>query len=384
LIRFDYIKDFWKSREGRIGASDIAKMIPNPEKPFESLAGYGHTAVTLYEEKIGLRLPDPYTIPALIGNRTEPTILEIFIKNFFGIKKAAKFYYSYMLCEVERLTRKNLDCAQFNTGTEFKHHTEVMNDFAVAHADCVYIPYPSAQIPQSKVKHDGITIDISKPFGIEAKSSRLWGAAKNYDLDAKGWQGIPWKNYFQIQFQMALYGFEIAYLPLLYNMSEYKVYKVKANKKYMARMMELAHDMKRCIDKEQPPKHLAMNAYDIRKLYPEVKDDFREVSGKELNYAKELSERHIKAKEQIEIWKIELEDVKNSFGILLKDTKQIKGLINDELQTIAAWRKAGGGESISVSELKKLKPRTYNNLKKEGLIKEKESTMYPDVRLREF
>jgi hypothetical protein len=107
-LNFGYIQDFYKSREGRIGASDITKMIPDPDCPSKSLAGYENTAITLWEEKVGLRKPDPAGLPALVGNRIEPTILEKFIFDFFGKKDADKFYYGYPPCEVERLRRKVL------------------------------------------------------------------------------------------------------------------------------------------------------------------------------------------------------------------------------------------------------------------------------------
>lgn len=49
-----YIENnFLSSREGRIGASDISALLVNPDKPSESLAGYGQTAVTLWQQKTG-------------------------------------------------------------------------------------------------------------------------------------------------------------------------------------------------------------------------------------------------------------------------------------------------------------------------------------------
>ena len=59
MINYQYITDFYKSRGSRIGASDVPALIPHPDRPSESLAGYGQTAVTLYEEKVGLRKREP-------------------------------------------------------------------------------------------------------------------------------------------------------------------------------------------------------------------------------------------------------------------------------------------------------------------------------------
>jgi hypothetical protein len=58
MIKHWYIGDkgpFDKTRAGRIGASDIPAILGNPDKPTESLAGYGRTAVTTYLEKRGER-----------------------------------------------------------------------------------------------------------------------------------------------------------------------------------------------------------------------------------------------------------------------------------------------------------------------------------------
>ena len=47
-VNFWFIdRDFTKARSTRLGASDIPKLIPSPEKPTESLAGYEQTALTV-------------------------------------------------------------------------------------------------------------------------------------------------------------------------------------------------------------------------------------------------------------------------------------------------------------------------------------------------
>lgn len=385
-LNFGYIQDFYKSREGRIGASDISKMISNPEHPSQSLAGYDNTALTLWEEKVGIKKPDPSGLPALVGDRIEATILEKFIYDFFGEKESDKFYYGYMLCEVERLKHKDLNCKPFNAGMPFKHHTESMLPFGVAHADCLYIPRKNAE---GKIKHGNITIDISKPFGIQAKSSRLWATKRHgefdgYDMNLSSWQGAPLKHYFQVQYEHGLYGHDISYLALMYNMSEYRAWEIKTNKEYRDKLLNMAEDMKRCIDKKQPPRHLAMNAKDVMKLYPEIKEDFREVSGQELKDAINIAKKYNIAKAQEKAWRQKKEDAQNSISPILKDTEIIKGMIDGEFFDIAGWKNFGGGDSMSLKELQEKHPRIYKSLKKEGLIKPKKTGRYPDIKLKEF
>jgi len=75
----NYITDFQKSRSTKIGSSDVPALIQHPEKS-ESLAGYGRTALTVYEEKIGIRERDPVGFPAQMGHVVEPYALQEFIR----------------------------------------------------------------------------------------------------------------------------------------------------------------------------------------------------------------------------------------------------------------------------------------------------------------
>ena len=68
----------------------------------------------------------------------------------------------------------------------------------------------------------------------------------------------------------------------------------------------------------------------------------------------------------------------------MKDTKKLTALINGEFLDIVAWKKSGGGEFIAVEELKENHPRTYKNLKAKGIIKQKKTGRYPDIKLKEF
>ena len=50
-------------------------------------------------------------------------------------------------------------------------------------------------------------------------------------------------------------------------------------------------------------------------------------------------------------------------SVLLKDERELKGLVNGELQTIARWKDTGGTEKIiALSKIKKDMPEIYEYL----------------------
>ena len=65
MNKFWFIGDFVEDRARRIGASDIPALIPNPENGTETLAGYGRTPVTVWQEKKGIG--SIHHIPILIS-----------------------------------------------------------------------------------------------------------------------------------------------------------------------------------------------------------------------------------------------------------------------------------------------------------------------------
>ena len=98
---FWYIQgDFTKDRSFRIGASDIAACIPNPEKPTESLAGYGRTAVTVFEEKTGIAPRSFAGLPAEMGHWNEPKATELFMRPLFGPKISNEWLFKRMQFEI--------------------------------------------------------------------------------------------------------------------------------------------------------------------------------------------------------------------------------------------------------------------------------------------
>lgn len=384
---YKFITNFYESRKHKLGSSDIAACIPHPVRKNESLAGYNRTAITVFEEKTGRIKREHAGFSASVGNDLEPLILKYFIEDVHSKKTSVEFFKGYILCELEKQMKEDgiIDCKPFNN-TQFIHHTESENDYAISHADTLYIPTAD---DKGKTKVSNINFDKSKSCIIEAKTSQFWAVKRKDDeysgFDFKGddWKAIPLKFFFQIQFQMALYGFDLAYLPLLSNTSEKHYWEIKGNKKYQADLMELAEYMYKCVQKDIYPKEKAMNASDIQKLYPKIKEDFRECVGKELEMAIEIGKQYERAKQQKKQWELKERDALDAMSVLLKDERELKGLVNGELQTIARWKDTGGTEKIiALSKIKKDMPEIYEYLRGKKLLEYQKTDRKPEIKLK--
>ena len=410
-MQYNFIKDFHKSRATRIGASDIIKCIPHPEKQIESLAawtdnnGIRHheTANDLYEEKVFGKKYE-YSFPAEMGHFLEGRALYEFIKDNIDRDTAIKFFQGYQTYKMEVGTDnyKKYGNPELFNNTPFKHNTEGIRDWGVAHADCIYNAgvetfevangkkvHEITKVDHSIIKKNGLTIDLSKPFIIEAKTARRWTVDarkkdpyKGYDLTLKRWQGVPLATYFQVQYQMYLYEIDTAYISLIFDTSEKHYWQIKKNRKHQEELVTLATYMKTCIDTKTPPKQLVMNSKDIQKLYPEIKDDFREVQGNELTEILEVARIGREAAEKENYWKDIKADATERMSIHLRDTEQLKGIINDTMQTIAKWKATGGGRRMmglkDIGEREDAK-RLLRYLEKNELIKDSEKGRIPNI-----
>lgn len=412
-MNYNYITNFHKSREAKIGASDIPYLIPHPELQHESLAAYTDqkgqrqacTALDLYYQKINGKDYE-YSFPADMGHYLEGKALFEFINDNIDDSISTEFIRGYQLHKIEQDSIRNgvVNPEPYNN-TPFKHNTEAVSDFGVAHADCVYEVDPKnlkiitmiGENPNAHpeiIKKNGLTIDLSEPFIIEAKSARLYTVSarkhdhyKGYDLSLKTWQGIPLKHYFQIQYQLALYNIDTAYLSLIFDTSEKHYWQIKANPKHQNDLISLASYMKQCIDTKTQPKQLVMNSKDIRKLYPEIRDDFKQIDGEELDEVIEIIKIQQSAAKQEKQWKAKKNDAQERLSVHLKDTGMVKGIVNGVLQDLCRWKKTGGGFNVmGISEIGKRDDgkTLMNYLKRKKMIKAKNTGRVPSVMIKDL
>ncbi len=331
MQKFWYISgDFHKERSTRIGTSEFSAMIPDPEKPNESLAGYGQTAVTLWQEKTGRKKRDPAGLPAEMGHYLENKALELFIRQECNYQDGIDFRRKkeqYESLNAESPGRFNACNYQLEgPDDDYFHNTQYYNDQFIAHPDMIWC--------------NNSVIAPARYAIVEAKSASYWSAkrregslTRGYDLDLKSWHGIPLKHYMQIQFQLALFEIDTAYLALLYDTSQFHTWKIEANKNIQNQIIDLAGKMAWHIKNDTPPKNMAMNQKDIAALYPDIKDDFRVLKGLELASAKKYARAGKLADKKIKRWKEIKTDAVDGLSVLLKEY----GEIMEGSDSIAKW-----------------------------------------------
>lgn len=406
MVNFWFLKEseFKEQRSRRIGASDIPALLPNPEKPTESLAGrwrqpdgsyYNRTAITVFNEKTGRTFPPGVGLPAEMGHWNEPKAIELFMRPIFGEEIAEEWLIKRMQYEILKKRNPELDPRQYQAGM-ILHSVQYYAEEFICHPDGVYEGEARIDVDYVVVDNDptiqahGLTIDLSRPFLVEGKSARFWSANRpagsvvsGYDPELKTWQGIPLKHFVQIQFQLALFEIDVCYLPLLYDTSTFHVWRIDTNKKWQNKLIDLAGRVAWHIKKDIPPKELAINIDDIKELYPKINEDYVYISGEEERKALELARTANKATRQEKIWKARKDEARDALSVFLKDRGELRSA---EYGSIARWIEKEGYERLtkSLKDLAKNDPVTYRYLKRKKLIKPAGSgSKYVDVTLRE-
>jgi len=363
MVNFWYIKgDFYKERSGRIGASDIPALIPNPENPTETLAGYGRTPISVWQEKTGRKEREPAGLPAEMGHYLEDKAAELFIRYFDGEHTAYQHIWD----------RFSSNAAGGKYGayqnTPYHHHAQYYRDGMIVHPDVIH----EACTVGGRKSFDGVTVDTRKEFLVEAKSASYWSAkrpegsiVKGYDFSLKTWQGVPLSHYMQIQFQLALLECDMAYLALIHNTNQFSVWEIKANRQHQGKLIDLAGKMAWHIQTDTAPRELAMNVSDIMALYPDIGDDFYMVRDEEREKAREIQKKYIEADRQAKAWEARKNDAKDAMAVILKDYAEVR----DSEGIIAKWQSRKASERIkALSEIISTDPNAYKYLKRKKLI----------------
>ena len=381
---YHYIdRDIHQYRAGRIGASDIPALIPDPDKPNESLAGYGRTAVTVWEEKTGRRQRDPAGLAAEMGHFLEPKTTALFLRDVFGREYANEWLLSRMQFELlRRSDHTNVQASQYQRAP-VAHNIEWYDDKFIVHPDAIYQPPPVAPDPMEVVAH-GLQINLTKPFLIEAKSARYWSARRRdesqsagYDMDLRTWQGIPLRHYVQIQFQLAMMDVDTCYLPLLYDTSQFQVWQIAADKSIQGKIIDLAGRLSWHIANDQPPKSMAMNGRDIAALYPTIDEDFVYLAGDEAEAVTDACRAYRKATAQEKVWKAKKSEAQDAIAVHLKDRGELR---NADGGVLARWQERKGSERVTaLGKIRTDDPVSYRYLKRKKLIEQSSGSRSPAV-----
>lgn len=398
MVDYWYIEnDFESVRKSRIGASDVASLIPNPDKPAESLSGFGQTALSLWRQKTGREEREQGGLSCEMGHWNEVKAIELFIRGIpeIGPDMAREYVESRMRYETALLSDPNRRASRYQS-TPFKHNTQWYNDQFVVHPDGIFDggdvvgavhgewADPKAGLPYTttRIGH-GHTIDLSMPFLIEAKTASYWSAKRRpekphsgFDTSLTGWQGIPLKYYVQIQFQLACMDVETAYLPLLSDSATFNVWEVKRDRKIGNDLIDLAGKFMWYVKNDTEPREMAINIDDIISLYPVVQEDFRTVSAEESDAVVELARKAKDAASQEKAWEEKKKDAQSALAVHLKDTKELRVLLDGEMRSVVKWTEREGSEYVSLGDMD---APTIDGLREKGLVKTKKGSRSVNV-----
>lgn len=390
LTQYWYIENnFQEVRAGRIGASEVSALIPNPDKPSESLAGYGQTALSLWRQKTGREEREPAGLAAEMGKWNEVKAIELFIHGIpeIGPSLASEYVESRMRYETALLSDPNRRASRYQS-TPFKHNTQWHNDQFVVHPDGIW--EPGSELVDGvwpPVSAHGHTIDLSSPFLIEAKTASYWSAKRRpekphsgFDTALTGWQGIPLKYYVQIQFQLACMDVDVCYLPLLSDSATFNVWEVRRNRKNGDDLIDLAGRFMWYVKHDTMPKEMAINIDDICAMYPAIADDFQTVAGEEATTVIELARKAKDAASQEKAWREKKEDAQSALAVHLKDAKELRVLLDGEEKRVVSWTEREGSEYVaSLSDVEKADAALVSILREKGLVKQKKGSKSVNV-----
>lgn len=385
--------DFYTSRSGKMGASDVPACITNPENPTESLAGYDRTALTVYQEKSGeVERSFDSNFNTEMGHHNENKSIEWLVRFVWsheeGLRlRILKERYEADV-EIARIENKPIPSARdYQTGGPFLHSVQYYVDGMIAHPDLLFIGVPELKGKKERfVTYNGVRFDLSKPFLVEGKSAKKYAAkrphgsmVKGYDFDLMTWQGIPLKHYMQIQFQEALFQIPVCYLALIHDTSDFQIWKIDADKKTQGNIMDIVGKMVKHIELKTMPRELAMNGADVQIMYPDVSDDFIDISGWSEDRQKLIMKalkQNIESNQQQKNWKAKEVDSKDTLSVLMKE----HGEIRKGSEKLAVWEFRKGSFSLQkidkkskvsfLNQMKKNDPVTYKYLERKGYIGE--------------
>lgn len=378
MKEYRFVRDIFEYRGVKIGASEVPCLFPDPERPSESVAGYGKTAMTLYLEKIGEKQPDKAGLAAEMGHYLEPKAIELFIRGVWGKEIAEEWMRKRMDFEM------NGGDARAKQAYPILFNTAFIDKTSIVHPDGLHVGEKDGKL----VRTDwGFKVDTRKDFLLEAKSASFFSArrgdseVRGYDRNNKTWQGIPLKNWFQTQYQMLKAGVNLCYLLLLSDTSKFDVWEIKADREMQRRIANVVSLFMASVERHEPPKALAMNIEDIKILFPSVTEDFSMVIGEEGDKVKELSDKALVAAEQERVWKAKKDDALSALSVYLKDMKELR---DEDGDVVCRWQTRAGVESVvSFKDMQRNDPNAVKYLRRRGLIRKSADSRYVVAKYRQ-
>jgi len=358
-MRLKYIEDFHKERENAIGSSDIPTIAGLNVK-------YGQTPLKLYEEKKGLSESFQGNESTYWGHRHELNILHKYIKNLTTEEIADKWL-------IKRLQGKNKFRAD---GYEFYSNTKAEK---IAYGNLKYIAHADLLIRKP-----------DKTYHIqEAKSLKLYSSKRDenneygYSNSDFTLNGIPLSVYLQIQFQAYLYKEVYKYekisvgVSCLIDTSDYREYynDNSVDEVTIVNIKEIAWKFIKLLIDDLPPQPLTWE--DVQRLYPKLQENScvlqKSHSIKDGITLETILQRREILNKQISEMEKELDDIKNSIGVLMGENSRIQTPEGDILVTCSESER----KTVSLKNIEEKNPDIYKQIIENNLVNvSKSRTLY--------
>ncbi len=277
------------------------------------------------------------------GTELEGLILKNTIAKETTLQIAQKFFIDYSRNQYQRRWR-------WRPKTAYEPFTECIHPefpWMLAHADCVYNPGDRL---------------------IEAKSGGFFGNVRReemdgYDRSDPTASGLPFKVFFQVQYQAAVYGCPHVDVAALINTNDFSTYQVDANGKIQARLIEAGSRMMYCLQNDVAPTPKTFG--DIKKLFPELNDQRLTVMGERAAIAWDLKGRLKKARAIEKRGKAQKEDIMNALALLLGENSEMADEMGNKICSQSMWEQLA---MLSPKKVKESCPEVYALLDAAGMI----------------
>lgn len=322
MNKYTKIKDFHGSRLLGVGSSDIP-ILAGLTRQWES------TPVTLYQDKKQLRPKWEGNERTEWGHKLEGLVLKEFINRRYGEDAGGPF----------------------KTNTEATHPER---PYCLAHADLIV---DEADHPETAY------IVEAKTTGMMAGKRKEGKIFSGYDPEDLSAQGIPDAVFLQVQYQMYVYGVDLAYVAVLIDTADYREYgPIHADKKVQEKCLALAEKFWNCVQTSTPPAPETWE--DVGILFPDKKNETTMISGEAEEKVKAMifKDRSLAAK--IKECESERDEIKTAIGVLIGENSVLASASGDVFATSGEQSR----ESISLKTIKDKAPEIEAKIRELGLV----------------
>ena len=328
MNKFTYINHdtFAEDRNNGIGASDIAILCG---------ASNYKTPLELWQNKTGKEtevISDDLQKLFDAGHEQEPVTLWRYLKSVNDEKANEIFEY--------HLNNDPYVSNNIKLFTRFQH-----NEFMFAHPDMIY-----------------------NNINIEAKFVKYRGEWDFHDLTENG---VPFKIYLQVQYQMMCSGLKETIVCANYQGAENYYFPIKANKELYPKFEKICTDFWGLVKRNEPPMPQSRN--DIKKLFPNR--NFKSImipEDLEMETVM-LKDRYSILKQRIGGMKKEQEKIKSSVMALMTQNNVLQ---TNEGEQIAKITTSSSEKIKALSIIKKEHTRIYKYLVRNKMIEEKSTDRF--------